>query len=80
LNDEAIKKPEKRRDSEKAKNLSDDITRTRLKKIVSLASSSQTRQILGNLTKEERVLYDYLCKIISNWRNEILKNDGGDKT
>ncbi|KON31118.1 hypothetical protein AC477_04390, partial [miscellaneous Crenarchaeota group-1 archaeon SG8-32-1] len=41
LNDEAIKKPEKRQDSEKAKNLSVDIVRMRLKKIVSLASSGR---------------------------------------
>ena len=80
LNEEAVKKLEYRSDYEKAQKLSDDITRTRLKKIVSLASSSQTRQILGNLTKEERVLYDFLCEIISNWRTEILKNQGGGKT
>jgi len=80
LNDEAIKKPEKRADYDKAKNLSDDITRTRLKRIVSLASSPQTRQILGSLTKEERILYDYLHETISKWRTEILKPQGGDKT
>jgi hypothetical protein len=80
LNEEAIKKPEKRSDCEKAKNLSDDITRTRLKRIVSLASSPQTRQILGNLTKEERALYDYLYNTISKWRKEILKKQGDGKT
>jgi hypothetical protein len=80
LNEEAIKKPEKRSDCEKAKKLSDDITRTRLKRIVSLASSPQTRQILGNLTKEERALYDYLYATISKWRTEILKNQGVAKT
>jgi hypothetical protein len=80
LNEEAIKKAEKRSDYEKAQKLSDDITRTRLKKIVSLASSSQTRQILENLTKEERVLYDCLYGTISNWRTEILKKQGGGKT
>jgi hypothetical protein len=81
LNEEAIKKPEKRSDYEKAKNISDDITRTRLKKIVSLASSSaQTRQILENLTKEERAIYEYLHGTISEWRNEILKKQGADRT
>jgi len=81
LNEEAIKRPEHRSDYEKARKLSDDITRTRLKKIVSLASSpAQPRQILGNLTKEERALYDYLYEKISKWRTEILKNQGGDKT
>ena len=81
LNEKAIKKPEHRSDYEKARKLSDDITRTRLKKIVSLASSpAQTRQILANLTKEERVLYDYLYKKISKWRTEILRNQGSGKT
>ena len=83
LNEKAIKKPEKRSDYEKAVNLSDDITRMRLKKIVSLASSTsktQTSQILRSLTKEEKSIYNYLNTIISEWRNEILKTQRGDKT
>ena len=82
LNEEAIKKPEKRNDFEKAMNLSDDIARMRLKKIVSLASSSsktQTSQILRSLTNEEKSIYSYLHTIISHWRNEILKNQRVDK-
>jgi hypothetical protein len=81
LNDEAIKKPEKRADYDKAKNLSDDITRMRLKKIVALASSGrdQTGQILRSLTKEEKYVYDCLHKIISEWKTEILKPHDGDK-
>jgi hypothetical protein len=81
LNAAAIKKPEKRTDYDKAKNLSDDITRMRLKKIVALASSGrdQTGQILRSLTKEEKYVYDYLHKIISEWKTEILKPQGGDK-
>lgn len=81
LKNEGIKKPEKRSDYEKAKNLSDDITRTRLKKIVSIASSpAPTRQLTENLTKEERDLYDYLYKTISEWRKEILKEQEVDRT
>jgi predicted DNA-binding antitoxin AbrB/MazE fold protein len=81
LNGEAIKKPERRENFEKAKKLADDITRTRLKKIVSLASSpAQTRQILGNLAKEELTLYNYLHTIISKWRSRILKARGDSKT
>jgi hypothetical protein len=82
LNEEAIKKPEKRSDYDKAKNLSDDITRMRLKKIVSLASSGrdQTGQILRSLTKEEKYVYDCLHKIISEWKTEILKSQGGNRT
>lgn len=74
LNEEAIKRPEARETYEKTKKLADDITRTRLKKIVTLASSpAQTRQILGNLTEEELTLYKYLYNIIDKWRNRILK-------
>ncbi len=81
LNEEAIKNPEKRENYDKAKNLADDITRTRLKKIVSLASSpAQTRQILGNLTEEELTLYNYLHTSIEKWRSRILKTRGGSKT
>jgi predicted DNA-binding antitoxin AbrB/MazE fold protein len=80
LNEEAIKKPEARAEYEKTKKLADDITRTRLKKIVSLASSpAQTRQILGNLTEEELTLYNYLYNIIDKWRNKILKTRGSSK-
>lgn len=81
LNDEAIKKPEKRADYEKAKNNSVDILRMRLKKIVALSSSGRdpTSQILHGLTKEEKYVYDCLHKIISEWKTEILKPQGGDK-
>jgi hypothetical protein len=74
LNEQSLKKSELRGDYEKAQKLSSDITRTRLKKIVSLASSPRSRQILENLTKEEQVLYGYLSEAIINWRKEILKN------
>ena len=82
LNGETIKKPEKRADYDKAKNLSDDITRMRLKKIVALASSGrdQTGQILHGLTKEEKYVYECLHKILSEWKTEILKPQGGDRT
>ena len=76
----AIKKPEKMRDYERARRLSHDIINLRLKKIVSLASSpAQTNQILGNLTKEERVVYNRLYAVISEWRTKILKTkEGGE--
>ena len=80
LNEEAIKKPEKRSDCEKAKKLFKDINTIRLKKIVSLASSPKTRSLTENLTKEERALYDYLFETINEWRNEILKKQGEDRT
>jgi len=81
LKNEVVKKPEKMRDYEKARRLSHDIINLRLKKIVSLASSpAQTNQILGNLAKEERVLYDHLYAIVSEWRAKILKTRGGSES
>ncbi len=82
LNEETIKKPEKRADYDKARNLSEDITRMRLKKIVALASSGQdqTGHILRNLTKEEKYVYNCLHIIIREWKNEILKLQGDNKT
>ena len=81
LNEEAIKKPEKRCDFDKAINLSKDIIRMRLKKIISLASSGdKTSEIRHGLTKEEDEVYTNLHKIISEWHEEILKNQGEDRT
>ncbi|MCW4022913.1 MAG: hypothetical protein ACOWW1_09465 [archaeon] len=82
LSKDAIKNLEKRNDYEKANNLSEDITRMRLKKIVSLASSGrgdQTGPILQNLTKEEKFVYNCLHKVLSEWKEEILKPQGSDK-
>jgi hypothetical protein len=73
LSERSLKKSELRGDYEKAQKLSNDIARTRLKKIVSLASSPRSRQILDKLTKEELALYNYLYKKISEWKTEILK-------
>ena len=79
LKKDCIKKPEKMREYEKTMRISHDIINCRLKKIVSLSSApDQTNQILNNLTKEERILYERLHSIISGWRTEILKpKDGG---
>jgi len=77
LKTEATKKPEKMEDYEKTRKLSRDIINLRLKKIVSLASApAQTDQILRNLTKEERVVYERLYTLISEWRTRILKTKG----
>lgn len=77
----AVKKPEKMRDYEKARRLARDVVSLRLKKLVSLASSpAQTNQILGNLTREERGLYDHLYGIIGAWRANILKTKRSDES
>jgi len=46
----------------------------RLKKIVGLASGpAQTDEILGNLSEEERNLYNRLHELVVEWRTKILK-------
>lgn len=77
LKRDARKSSERMREYERAKQLSRDIVNCRLKKIVSLSSSStRTNQILENLTSEERVLYEKLWEPINEWRAEILKAGG----
>jgi DNA replication initiation complex subunit (GINS family) len=82
LGKEAIKSLEKRNDYEKANNLSEDITRMRIKKIVSLASSGRSEEtgpITRNLTREEKFVYKCIYKVLSDWREEILKTQGEEK-
>jgi len=65
--------PEKLREYEYVQNLSLDIINCRLKKIISLASSSvQDSQALKNLTIEERDLYERVRRIVNEWRSKIL--------
>jgi len=78
--EEITKKPEKMREYEKVKQVTKDIINSRLKKIVSLASSpAQTDQILRNLTREERFLYEEIYNLISEWRTQIFKNEEAEK-
>lgn len=74
LREDAVKKPEKMKEYERASGLSRDIVDCRLKKIISLSSASaQTEQFLKSMTREERAIYERLHEIISSWRNKILK-------
>ena len=74
---EAIKRTEKMREYDKVAGLSRDIINCRLKKIVSLSSSpTKASQILQNLAREERLIYDHLYEIISEWRSRILGEGG----
>ena len=80
LKEKAAKKPEKMREYEKVTQLTRDITNSRLKKIVSLASApAQTGQTLKNFTDEERFLYEQLYKLISEWRTQIFKNESEEE-
>ncbi len=80
LREEITKKPEKMREYEKVRQLTQDIINSRLKKIVSLASApAQTEQVLKNFTSEERFLYKETFKLINEWRTQIIKNGEGEK-
>jgi hypothetical protein len=77
LKEEITKNPEKAREYEKVKHLTQDVLNARLKKIVLLSSASaQTEQVLRNFTSEERFLYKHLFKIVNEWRTQILKCNG----
>jgi hypothetical protein len=80
LKEEIAKQPEKMREYEKVRQLALDITSSRLKKIVSLASApAQAEHVLKNFTSEERLLYEKLYKLISAWRTQILECEGEEK-
>ena len=71
------RQPEKINDYEKAKHLAKDIVNSRLKKIVALSSApGQSDQVLKKLSNEERVLYEQLVRIISDWKAKILESEG----
>jgi len=80
LKKESTKQPEKMREYEKVKQLAWDITNSRLKKIVSLASApAQTEQVLRNLTMEEKFLYEKLYALINDWKTQILEYEEGEE-
>jgi len=76
LKDQASK-PEKYQEHFKANQLARDIVNSRLKKIVALSSApAQTEQVLKKLTTEEKILFEQLVKIITQWKTEILETEG----
>jgi hypothetical protein len=78
LRKEISKDPEKIREYERFRQLTQDITNSRLRKIVSIASApAQTENTLRNFTTEEKLLYDRLYRLINNWRKQILEYEGG---
>ena len=78
IKSEITKHPEKAQEYEKTMHSALDIVNSRLKKIIALSSGpSQTGQIQKKLTCEERSIYVQLCKIISEWKAQIL-NFGGE--
>ena len=67
--------PEKFQEYNRAKQLARDIVNSRLKKIVALSSApTQSDQVLKKLTSEEKIMFEQLVKIISEWKAKILEN------
>ena len=77
LKDEISRQPEQINEFQRTQHLAKDIVNSRLKKIVSLsAAPSQSDQVIKKLSSEEKILFDQLVKIISNWKMKILESEG----
>ncbi len=71
---------EKFQEYDRTKQLSRDIVNSRLKKIVALAATpALSDQVTKNLTAEERIVYDQICKLVTEWKAKILEQNGADK-
>ncbi|MGA2385591.1 MAG: hypothetical protein ABSG33_03560 [Candidatus Bathyarchaeia archaeon] len=69
--------PEKISEYQKAQHLAKDVVNSRLKKIIALSGApGQGEQVLKKFSGEERILYEQLVKIISEWKAKILDVEG----
>jgi hypothetical protein len=77
LKNQAQKQSEKYQEYDRTRQLARDIVNSRLKKIVAIsAAPAQSDQVLKKFTSEERLVYEQLVKIISEWKARILENAG----
>ena len=77
IKDQASKEAEKYQEYNRTKHLARDIVNSRLKKIVALSSApTQSEQVLKKFTTEEKILYEQLVRMISEWKAKILENEG----
>ncbi len=78
LKQEIVRDPEKVREYERVRQLAQDIVNSRMKKIISIASTpAQTENALRNLADEEKFLYEKLFKLISQWKTQIIEQQEG---
>lgn len=69
--------PDKISEYQKTRYLAKDVVNSRLRKIVALAAApAQSDQLIKKLSAEERILYEQLVKIISEWKAKILEAEG----
>ncbi len=77
LKGQAQKQSEKYREYDRARQLARDIVNSRLKKIIAIsAAPAQSDHMLKKFTSEERIIYEQLVKLISEWKTRILENEG----
>ncbi len=77
LKDQAQKQSEKYQEYDRAKQLARDIVNSRLKKVVAIsAAPAQSDQVLKKFTSEEKLVYEQLVEILSEWKTKILENTG----
>ncbi len=79
LSEKAKEKPEVLGEKKIAESRLIDIINCRVQKIVSLAlaGAQPPRDVLNNLTPEEKMLLDELSSIISRWKQEVRGEDIG---
>ena len=71
---EEAKQPEKINEYQKTQHLAKDVVNSRLKKIVALSGApGQGEQVVKKFSSEEKILYEQLVKIISEWKAKILE-------
>lgn len=69
--------PDKISEYQKTRHLAKDVANSRLRKIVALAAApGQSDQVISKLSSEERILYEQLVKLISEWKAKILEAEG----
>jgi hypothetical protein len=74
LKEEATQ-PERISEYQKTQHLAKDIVNSRLRKIVALSTTpGQSDQVVKKFSNEEKILYEQLVKLISEWKSNILKN------
>jgi len=74
LKEEAVRDASAAEKYSKAVRLAQDIIECRLKKIVNLAASpEQTEDILKTFSREEKILYDTLHSLVSEWKKKMTR-------
>lgn len=80
LKEQAAKQSEKYQEYDRVRQLARDVVNSRLKKIVALSSApAQSEQVLKKFASEERLIYEQLVRIISEWKSKILENGAESK-